>query len=153
MSDKFGNGYPRIKNPYTFEYFVNEEKGTVTCNAIVATGDVDNELYIMIRNYRLITGRDYVKGYREYTKSITQTHTPLVFTGVARLKTNDVNDIDFAKKIARAKALRQANKIISDIIDVCADMLFAENQRLMTYSIGTSLKAEEYDREISDLLS
>lgn len=147
MSDKFGNGYPRIKNPYTFEYFVNAEKGTVTC---VITGDIDDELYTTIRNYRLITVRNYVKGYRKYTENM---HTPWVFTGVARLKTNDVNDIDFAKKMARAKALRQANKIISNIIETCADAFFAEYQRLMNYSIGTSLKAEGYDREISDLLS
>lgn len=150
MSDKFGNGYPRIKNPYTFEYFVNAEKGTVTCNAIVAIRDMDNKFYVIIKKYRLITRRDYVKGYRKYTENVC---TPLVFTGVARLKTNDINDIDFAKKIARAKALRQANKIISNIIETCADAFFAENQRIMTYSIGTSLKAEEYDREISDLLS
>ena len=140
---------PRIKNAYKFEYFINEKGDAVTCKIALEWFDLDTKLKETINHVRKITNRTKIAGYDLYATM----ENPMKIIGTARLKDGDISDIEFAKKIARAKALRKANKIMANIVEECSDILRDESYRLLAYAAGTSYRAELYDREISDLLS
>lgn len=79
---------------------VNEEKGTVTVKSVIYA----NKRY----HGTLFTEYDnMINRYIGFEKT---------FVGVARLKDNDISNIEFAKKIAENKMERQFHKYIANCV-------------------------------------
>ena len=125
----------RLRNQYDITYMVNEKAKTVT--AVVEPIRFDKKLYDLCGVYGTATGK--------------YSPIPDHFVGVARFKDGDSYDVEMGKKIARAKALRQANKIMGNYMN---DMLIAIQQytsEMTDLAYGTRVKAAEYNDDIAAL--
>lgn len=81
---------------------VNEEKGTVTVKSIV---------------YSKVYANNYPSKFTEFENMINRyIGIKKTFVGVARLKDNDISNIEFAKKIAENKMERQFHKYIANCV-------------------------------------
>lgn len=125
----------KIKNLYNVEYIYNIDAGTVTAVARVERFDKN---FLRFRNYY-----SYITG--NYSKSKT------VFSGVARLKAGDENNPELAKRIARCKALRQANNYYGNLLFKMTDGISHLMLDMSRMGIGTLCRAMSYDEEINKL--
>lgn len=92
----------RVKNYYEFKYEFSEDQRCVTCTAKVK--EYDAKFMNAVMSCYGISGK-YPKSY----------YFDDIFTGIAHFKAGDENDLKFAAQIARAKALRKANRIMAQI--------------------------------------
>ena len=115
---------------------VNEEKGTVTVKSVVYASKL------------------YPSTFTEYDNMINRyIGFKKTFVGVARLKDNDISNIEFAKKIAENKMERQFHKYIAN----CVKKDISEIEQCMEYykkelSKHTN-KAERCNNRIVELCS
>ena len=136
----------RLKNEYSFEYIINEEKNTVTC--LVKVDRFDNRFYEAWTVYRYFT-----KGEHESDYSALKFETDYVFNGVARLKDGDTSDINLAKKVARAKALRQANSYMSELMYKVLTKGVNWIETLAKVATGTREESKKHDFDVVLLTS
>ena len=122
----------RIKNKYVFTYNVSEDGTKVCCMARPVQFDD-----------KLIEARSI---YWDLTGKPPQTFQSFdfVFVGKAELKDGDINDVELAKKIARTKALRQANGVMASIIKEVEDTMFKRVVYLRQIVKGTKNMSTEY---------
>ncbi len=125
----------KLKNLYNVEYIYNIDAGTVTAVARVERFDKN---FLRFRDYY-----SYITG--NYSKSKT------VFSGVARLKAGDENNLKLAKRIARCKALRQANRYYGNLITKMVRAFNCLTLKVTDIGISTFRKAADYNNEINKL--
>lgn len=125
----------RVKNYYEFEYKISEDQRCVTCTAKVKEYD---EKFVKAVNLCNVVSGKYPKSY----------YFDDVFTGIAHFKDGDENDLQFAAKIARAKALRQANRVMAQIMYECEQALIQKARFFNSVKIGTICEGEKYNRMI-----
>lgn len=127
----------RVKNTYSFVYNINENKGTVYCIAKVE--HLDNKFIELLSDANFMTTKKmpYVGDF--YSKT---------FVGRAILKDGDINDIEMAKKIARNKALRQANGVFASIIWECREVFYNKLMKSEELYAGTVYKRKEYAEKV-----
>ena len=115
-----GNIWKVKASGLTWRYeFENNTQGEVC--AVKAVGET-KELH-----YQQVAGFLYALALmrREYVPSVPKNLLQYEFVGVARLKDNEVPNIELAKKIARYKALRQYYKYYSNF----AKYVLAQTQK------------------------
>ena len=127
----------RVKNTYNFSYNINEDKGTVVCIAKVE--HFDRKFIEMLSDANLITDKRMIYVGDFYDK---------VFTGKAVLKDGDVNDLEKAKKIARNKALRQANGVFASTVWYCREIFYNKLMESEELYAGTMNKRNEYAENV-----
>lgn len=126
---------PRIKNEYTFTWNIGNDEKTIVCIATPAR--YDDKFIEAINSYRRMTGR-FPQSYKN----------DFAFTGKAILKDNDLHDLELAQKIARAKALRQANGIMAKIMKEVADCFYKGYAIYADISFGTKEESLRQDEKI-----
>lgn len=129
----------RIKNKYAFTYNVSEDKTKVYCMARPI--QFDNKLIEARSIYWNLTGKP-PRTFQTFD---------LVFVGKAEFKDGDTNDIETAKKIAKAKALRQANGVMASIIKEVETALLSKANYLTNVNLGTKRKSMEYAERVCEL--
>lgn len=132
----------RIKNAYEFKYYENPKKKTVTCRVRVL--QFDDRLYL----YRTLTSNAKLLvsgGNSKYPQLPKQE-----FVGVARFKPGDHKDVEFAKAVARAKALRQANAEMANYLNMVGRYTKIALDQLTQLENGTRAQAEEYGIAVYD---
>ena len=127
----------RFKNHFDVTYQVNKDNTAVT--AIVKSRRPDVRLVALIDAENALDG----KWNREFLRQS--------FVGVARLKDGDTCDIEKAKAIARAKALRKANKMVANFAAEMIDNIIATANFYGQFSDGTYMKALQYQKDIDKL--
>lgn len=125
----------QIKNGYRVEYLYNTKSNTVTALATITSLD---------KNFCEF------KKWCDYITKSYQAHKT-VFSGVARLKSGDENNLAVAKRIARCKALRQANRYYGNLIFKMQDILREKLVLMATVGNNAILKTEKYNQEIMQL--
>jgi len=136
----------RIKNEYNFNYVIDSNEKYVICIASLKRSDIRLQRLIELA----ILAAHYNNG--EYTKKYYNFLTrKKMFKGIARFKDGDTFNLEEAKEIARAKALRQANGIMEAFVKEIESELFATIRNISSIAIGTQLKKLEYIKKIKAL--
>lgn len=125
----------RVKNYYEFKYEISEDQRCVTCSARVK--EYDSKFMDAIMICYGATGK-YPKSY----------YFADYFTGVAHFKEGDESDLKFAAQIARAKALRKANRITAQVMYECEQALIQKARFFNSIKLGTICEGEKYNRMI-----
>lgn len=136
----------RIKNEYNFNYVIDSNEKCVICIASLKRNDIRlqrlSELANLAAHYN--SGEYANKYYNFLTRK-------KMFKGIARFKDGDTLNLEEAKEIARAKALRQANGIMAAFVKEIENELFATIQNISNIEFGTQLKRMEYIKRIESL--
>ena len=125
----------RVKNYYEFKYEISEDQRCVTCTAKVK--EYDNKFMNAVMSCYGVAGK-YPKSY----------YFDDIFTGVAHFKNGDESDLKFAAQIARAKALRKANRIMAQVMYECEQALIQKARFFNSVKLGTICEGEKYNRMI-----
>lgn len=130
----------RIKNEYEFTWNVANEEKTIVC--IATPTRLDGKLVDAIYNCHKLTGK-FPKSYKN----------DFAFIGKANLKDGDVHNLQLAQNIARAKALRKANKEMAKIMKEAADVFYKKYSFYADISYDTKEEADRQDEKIVSWIS
>lgn len=135
----------RIKNNYNVTYTMSKTDDTITAvTALVTVENFDTVLTM-------------ISGMAEYARAINESNVVIpspssrLFVGVARLKEGDVNDVEKAKDIARAKAFRKANKEMKNLVIKYREEINKGVKTIDDLINGTLDKVDEYQSDIDNL--
>lgn len=131
----------RVKNSYEFHYEVNEDQNMVVCCAKLTRMDKKVKDAVAAARYLSFN----LSGNMTIIPSWKDNFT---FKGICKLKDGDENDLDFAMKIARAKAMRQANAIMVQLLREVETVIEKYHDYNCRLQFGTAIKQREYNRKI-----
>ena len=125
----------RIKNGYRTEYKFNKEKNAVT--SILTLNLFDSKFRKILYIY------DKIKPNNQITKKLKTS-----FIGVARLKENDNSNLEVGMRIAKCKALRQANRYYGKLVLKMREEILNFTNEMRTIGLETLAKGYSYETEI-----
>lgn len=129
----------RFKNHFDVTYQVNKDNTAVTAIVKFHNSGSDSRLRDLINAENSLNGQWRMNFFHQN------------FVGVARLKDGDTCDVEKAKAIARAKALRKANKMVANFAAEVVDSIIAAANDYGQIAAGTYMKAIQYQRDIDKL--
>ena len=134
----------KLKNSYKFDFYGTEGGDTVVCVATVLHFDG-----------RIHRAHDLAERAGEYGNGSIWTRQKFSlpkkkFVGKCVLKENDTNDIETAKFIARAKALRQANAEMANFLRGVEKKIMTSLDLIQALEDDTRDRSEEYDMAIRE---
>lgn len=134
----------RIKNEYKFEYNVGQDRNGIDMVVCVATIVHLDRRIGEIRSFASEASCLSCGGYTLFP--ITDEGTK--FIGKCKLKNGDVSNVDFAKSIARSKALRQANAVMANYLHDAESTIHKALDVLCALEDGTRDNSDKYALEI-----
>lgn len=134
----------KLKNSYKFDFYGTDGGDTVVCVATVLRFDG------RIRRAFDLAERAGAYGNGSFWARQKFSLPKKKFVGKCVLKENDTNDIETAKFIARAKALRQANAEMANFLHGVEKKVMTSLDLIQTLEDDTRDRSEGYDIAIKE---
>lgn len=134
----------KLKNSYKFDFYGTDSGDTVVCVATVLRFDERIFLAFDLAN----KAGEYSIGSHWARQKFSLPKQKYV--GKCVLKENDTNDVETAKFIARAKALRQANAEMANFLRGVEKKVMTSLDLIQTLEDDTRDRSEEYDNAIKE---
>ncbi len=134
----------KLKNSYDFDFYGTDGGDTVVCVATVRCFDA------RIRHAFELAEKAGTYGNGSFWTRQKFSLPKKKFVGKCVLKENDTNDVETAKFIARAKALRQANAEMANFLRGVEKKVMTSLDLIQTLEDDTRDRSEEYDNAIKE---
>ena len=134
----------KLKNSYEFEFYGTDGGNTVVCVATVRCFDARIHRAFDLAERAWVYGNGSIWTQQKFSLPKKK------FVGKCVLKENDTNDIETAKFIARAKALRQANAEMANFLRGVEKKVMTSLNLIQTLEDDTRDRSEGYDIAIKE---
>lgn len=134
----------KLKNSYEFNFYGTDGGDTVVCVATVLRFDG------RIHRAFDLAERAEIYGNGSFWAPPKFSLPKKKYVGKCVLKENDTNDVETAKFIARAKALRQANAEMANFLRGVEKKVMTSLDLIQTLEDDTRDRSEEYDIAIKE---